>query len=146
MFRVGLIAYLTVATFAGPSLCCCTLGRIVTYTLDSILTGRSEQGHSCCCTAETTPKENSEEKGKSCPTDPDDCPCKEKGKERTALPPVDRVEITPSSFAYDLQDFASVAFVGVVPFFSTTSIFAKSAEPAFLPGQDILLAFQQFRC
>lgn len=146
MIRAGLIAYLLLATIAGPAWCCCTLARAVSSALQTSASEESTAPYSCCCPhGLTAPEERGSENE---PTNPHEkCPCQES---RTLQPGmVDAIDVTehslkPLSFGV-VDSFISSVSITVSRIPEEASAFYG---PGFLhfSGRDLLSAYQILRC
>lgn len=145
MFRVGITVYLMVATLAGPSLCCCSMERVTAFAFDAVFSSRNDQTASHCCCATTCSKESSKN-GQQAPHDPDKCPCKEKSNSRIAMPPMERVEVSQSDLMAEfVASFAAATFGSEIVTVAVPFV-REQSDSLHFSGQDMLLAFQTFRC
>jgi hypothetical protein len=153
MFRIGITVYLAVATLAGRSLCCCTMDRAFDSALGAmsglyskLSPGKPASNSHCCCASKCSQDSKTDGTGKQSPHNPDKCPCKEKSESRHSMPSMDRVEVSPNSLCFELAaHFASPAFaLQLAPVFAP--VVHEQGITTRLSGQEILLAFQTFRC
>ena len=146
MIRVGLIAYLLVATIAGPAWCCCTLAKVASSAFQAVGKKSTETSNSSCCSQKPL-REDDGKGSKGNPSDqPDKCPC----KESRDLQPVifvapDSADQSQQLVAFNACDFYASSLMNPVSHDSSSSTLHG---PTHLPfsGRDILLAFQTFRC
>lgn len=146
MIRVGLIAYLLVATIAGPAWCCCTLAKVASSAFQAVGKKSTETSKSSCCSQKPL-REDDGKGSKGNPSDqPDKCPC----KESRDLQPVifvapDSADQSQQLVAFNACDFYASSLMNPVSHDSSSSTLHG---PTHLPfsGRDILLAFQTFRC
>jgi hypothetical protein len=94
MVRIGLTLYLALVTAAGPALCCCSLGRL--YASLPAPTQAIPARPTCCCGQCEAPTADPVEEDEPAPDSPvpsaphQPCPCKERGKDLSALSTPDR--------------------------------------------------------
>lgn len=145
MVRVGLIAYLMVATLAGPAWCCCTIGRAVSLAIRTASQGTKAK-HSCCCPRKGESEERSQDEGKTCPSEKENCPCKKAAEFQSATPSVDLAQIVDEASVLQVIP-ADVAFgSAVLPRLHLQCHLPDFFAPGALSGRGILSAFQTFRC
>jgi len=151
MLRVGLIAYLMIASLAGPAWCCCTFTRLASF---ASTTGASDAPVPCCCHTNVPAQDgetssNPEERKSSVPGE-DRCPCKEHRAELQALPFLNLHDIRDArAYAADLDSVGTMADCTLcmqADLQSGASLLADQSVGATLTGRDILCAFQVFRC
>jgi len=145
MIRVGLIAYLMVATMAGPAWCCCTIGRAVSLAIPTASQG-SKTNHSCCCPRESETKEHSQDEGETCPTEKENCPCKKAAEFQSAKLAVEISQVVYETSALQ-GSAADVAFgSAVLSRLHLQGHMPDFSAPGALSGRGILSAFRVFRC
>ena len=164
MFRVALIAYLSLTTVLGPALCCCNAQQLFSVVNGSSCCGKLVAQHSDAKTAqhaahdhhdghahhrhESSPAKDtskSEQAPVSHDHDGQNCPC---GRHHASL--VAAVADSVQSKAVEMQNqtwSVLVAILTVVPEFDVreASINAQ-LRPADLYGREILRAYQILRC
>jgi hypothetical protein len=132
MWRYLLILSLSLTTLLGPSLCCCTLGRVL-----AMASGAASQ--ECC--------RGGDEAGKGdCPANaPHDCPCK---KTRNVAAFSDRASLPPvpvHSTGWMLHDWPVDSTVTNAV--RVTQHFSARDQSLFLPsGVDLIYALCAMRC
>ncbi|MBX9680753.1 MAG: hypothetical protein K2X38_18510 [Gemmataceae bacterium] len=146
MIRVGLTAYLLVATLAGPAWCCCTFARVASTAFQAAVKKSSESSsHSCCSTKALQTTHESESKSK--PGEPKKCPCKETRDVQSALfAATDGAEQYHESPTFDFRDFDGTTFLSSVPTQAVALFALCDLARIHFSGRDILVAFQTFRC
>ena len=146
MIRVGLIAYLLVATLAGPAWCCCTFARAVSSAFQTASKKSSEAPTRSCCSSPVS-QNTSDEGSKSKPSDqPDKCPCKEaRDVQPVIFVAIDGADQSQKVLSFAFCDFDTSAFSHVLSqHASVLELNGRTHIP--FSGRDILLAFQTFRC
>jgi len=150
MVRVGLIAYLMIATLAGPAWCCCTLDRL---TLPSVASGESAKSSPAptCCQHRAKP----ESKKSSNPTNNQDsktpgnpCPCKEQGSNQapaTSLDVQTVKQLWSSSQALE-RDLVAVSSALIEIGSQVPFVCCSSSSTFHLSGTELLCALQVYRC
>lgn len=150
MIRVGLIAYLMIATLAGPAWCCCTFDRLTLHSVASGEPAKSSPTPTCCqhrtkpdSKKSSNPTKNQDE---NAPGDP--CPCKEQGSTQSPATSLDVravKQLWSSSQALERDLFAvSSALIEIgsqVPF-----VCCSSSSTFHLSGPALLCALQVYRC
>jgi hypothetical protein len=147
VLRVSLIAYLLVATMAGPAWCCCTLGKVIAYALPAAVEADMPAAECCCCVKKPVEQDTS----RKSPTEKQDrhepCPCKETRDAQASY------YVAPERGGLADGDALPDVFAGVGVFAfelvaTDDSLVSLAHDPGPPPrsGQDILLAKQSFRC
>ncbi|MBI3411116.1 MAG: hypothetical protein HY040_22505 [Planctomycetes bacterium] len=157
MIRVALVAYLMVATLAGPAWCCCTLERLAVLTKPteaSKTTDATEAPGGCCCHQQAVPvaKEQSASKKpekKSVPRE-EGCPCKKHSASQVSAV---TLALADSSQGWrDLFDLPRLPVADIAvdsglqvagPSLGDLNLAAPGSP---MTGRDILRAFQIFLC
>ncbi len=145
MLRIGLIAYLLLATVAGPAWCCCTLGRAIACALPAPAKQEAAEPTCCCCVKKPVADEETKKPTRESQDRNEPCPCKEtREKQASYYVTPNRSDLVDGDFAFDVLAWASVASLDTVAVVASTIPFDTSPPPR--SGQEILLAFQVFRC
>lgn len=151
MLRVGLIAYLMIATLAGPAWCCCTFTRLASFAAKTDL---GDSPVPCCCHTVVPADDgenlsDSQERKSSVPGE-DRCPCKEHRAELQALPLSNFNEIRDArACAFDFDTVSTMPDCTLsmqADRQGGASLLSDQSDGSALTGRDILCAFQVFRC
>ena len=153
MLRVALITYLMVGTLAGPVWCCCTLARFSEwFALKQEASSESSAPRGCCHRPARSQKNESgktQERKAPAPTE-SPCPCKEQNPGQMAavfLTGQDARDVRGFNLELDQADSGAIPMLWVLA--DSEGAKVSSPSPAAFPGltsQDILCAFQVFRC
>lgn len=163
MFRLGLIAYLSLATVFGPFLCCCTALRLTELFGIELhhpnkaavqLTARGEQrsgnrhvGPASCCRTQSSKRgtENSESAPPCNDGDRSSCPC---GKHQPTVVATDVsqsqskiVDVSEPLWDLPVANLSSLHDLDFVP-----RLHSVHENPAGIYGTKMLRAFQIMRC
>lgn len=165
MFRVALIAYLSLTTVLGPVLCCCNAQQLFSLVEGSKCCGRRvaqdsdaqlahEDGHDHHHGHAHHRHEHSPapEVAKTAPTpvphehDKENCPCGKSHVSMVAAAVTDGVQVKAVQI-HNQTWFVLVSVMPVLPEFDAeyASIFAH-LRPADLYGREMLRAYQIMRC
>lgn len=148
LFRVTLIAYLMVATLAGPAWCCCTLGRVVACVLPARAEQETVEPVCCCCCVKPTVVVD--ETTKPAPDSQDrhePCPCKEtREAQSTYYIAPNRAELDEGGSPFDALSWNAAVVFEMIPVPSLHDARTLDTSPPSRSGRDLLLAIQVFRC
>ena len=145
MLRVGLIAYLLLATIAGPAWCCCTLGRAIACALPAPAVQETAEPTCCCCVKKPVASEEAKKPSRESQDRNEPCPCKETREAQASYYVAsNRSDLVDGHFAFDVMAWASVASLDSVVLIAAK--IAPDTSPPPRSGQEILLAHQIFRC
>lgn len=151
MIRVGLIAFLMIATLAGPAWCCCTFDRL---TLPSVASGESATSSPAptCCQHRAKPesKKSSNSSKNQDPNAPGDrCPCKEQRSNQSPAVTVDLSTLTQlrcSTQTYEHHHFVSVFSALIEDGACVSCVHCNPSCSFHLSGPELLCALQVYRC
>lgn len=146
MARVALTFWFTIATLAGPWVCCCSFAASPKTTSGSNQVPASKPVKSCCHT--DAPPCGEHGKQNPDPTKPSKCPC-EHGKQHVTSLPTSGQEGTDLVAQLKLLDALFVGilapsafdFLAVRPTRTDTS-----TSPSKLAGRDLLAVYSLLRC
>jgi hypothetical protein len=148
MLRIGLTAYLILATIISPALCCCTPARFVTTAPQAETDNEpaAPKPHCCCCPETRTSDESAPPQPKRPDHDPNSCPCKQH--------PTDSLPTSAGTIqiAEDLRTTQIDAFEALLSFTLPVAALQKATAdsvetpPFFLTARARLCALQVFRC
>lgn len=150
MTRVALTLWFTIATLAGPGVCCCSFASSSATTALPAENGQTVPApkpvKSCC---QTAPQQCGEQgKQNPDPSKPSKCPC-EHGKQATSSLPTSGHGGTDLVAQLKLIDALFVGFMATSAFDSSTvtPTRADTSPPVSrLAGRDLLAAYSTLRC
>lgn len=151
MIRVGLIAYLMIATLAGPAWCCCTFDRLTLPSVASDESAKSSPVRTCC-----QHRSMPEKKKTSNPTESQDpnaprnpCPCKEQGPNQSPATSLDAQtvkQLWSSSQALERDQLVAVSNALIEVGSQVPFLCCSSPSTFHLSGTELLCALQVYRC
>lgn len=148
MCRV-LATYLVLAMAAGPTLCCCSLTRLMGSLQQA--DDRGDFAAKSCCRTQTMPSAptpgDSAGEGDSAPAPPQkpDCPCKARWQAAAAVAPEPPVP-EPDQVRLVLLELIPFAFSLSVQSDRMTPSAGGDPPPRFIAARDLLHAHHLLRC
>ena len=148
MIRVGFIAYLMIATLAGPAWCCCTFDRLTLPNFQSSDPVKLSPVRACCQHRAKPEKQKSSNPTKKQDA-PGKCPCKEQGSNQAPATSPD-VQ-TGKQLGADSQTLDRDQFVGESSGLhgagsQVPSVCFDLSRTFHLSGPALLCALQVYRC
>jgi hypothetical protein len=148
IIRAFVASYLILATLAGPSVCCCTVGRLAAQIVATIRPADSADKVCCCCKPADSPRgtpvhDSNRRQRDSAPCDGPTCPC---DRDHARVGAVDEDTLSALRFASTQFDPVDVSRTdpeaGIVVAERTPNV----DKDVFLNVDDLLRAMHFLRC
>jgi hypothetical protein len=140
-------SYLILATLAGPSMCCCTVGRLAAQIAATIRSGASDNDGGCCCCKHAAAKRQSPSNDSNheerAPGDGPSCPC---DRDHARVGAVDDDALSAIRIVSVSFEPADVSHTGAIAGIVLATRTSDIDNDVFLNVNDLLRAMHFLRC